>query len=70
MFQGLSYRVKVPLALTAVILLTEIVSDRGLPTGALTDAKRDLRASANSLAKTLALTVQEPLVKDGSLAGV
>lgn len=64
MLQSLSYRVKVPLALTAVILLTEIVLTLTLLTRALTDAKRDLRASANSLAKTLALTVQEPLVKD------
>ena len=64
MFQSLSYRVKVPLALTVVILLTEIVLTVALLTRALTDAKRDLRASANSLAKTLALTVQEPLVKD------
>jgi two-component system NtrC family sensor kinase len=64
LFQSLSYRVKVPLALTVVILLTEVVVTVALVTRALTDAKRDLRASANSLAKTLALTVQEPLVKD------
>jgi two-component system, NtrC family, sensor kinase len=64
LFQNLSYRVKVPLALTAVILLTEIVLTAALLTRAFSDAKRDLRASANSLAKTLALTVREPLVKD------
>lgn len=64
MFHNLSYRLKVPLALTAVILLTEFVLTSALLTRALADAKRDLRASANSLAKTLALTVRDPLVKD------
>ena len=64
MFQNLSYRVKVPLALTAVILLAEVVLTAALLTRTFSDAKRDLRASANGLAKTLALTVREPLVKD------
>ena len=64
MFQRLSYRLKVPLALTAVILLTEVILTAALLTRALGDAKRDLRASADSLAKTLASTVREPLIKD------
>jgi two-component system, NtrC family, sensor kinase len=64
LFQSLSYRLKVPLALTAVILLTEVVLTTALLTRALADAKRDLRASANSLARTLARTVRDPLLKE------
>lgn len=64
MFQKLSYRLKVPLALTAVIVLTEVALAGTLLPWAFSDAKRDLRASANSLAKTLSLTVRGPLVKN------
>lgn len=64
MFEKLSYRLKVPLALAAAILLTEVVVTASLLGWAFSDAKRDLRASANILAKTLALTVRAPLVKD------
>ncbi|HWQ39943.1 MAG TPA: HAMP domain-containing sensor histidine kinase [Burkholderiales bacterium] len=64
MFANLSYRFKIPLALTAVILMTEIVLTAALLTRALADAKRDMQSSANSLAKTLSWTVREPLVKD------
>lgn len=64
MFPNLSYRLKVPLALTAVIVLTEVALTATLLPWAFSDAKRDLRASANSLAKTLSLTVRGPLVKD------
>lgn len=64
MFQKLSYRLKVPLALTVVIVLTEVALTATLLPWAFSDAKRDLRASANSLATTLSLTVRGPLVKD------
>jgi signal transduction histidine kinase len=63
-FTDLSYRLKIPLALTAVILMTEVVLTAALLTRALADAKRDMQSSANSLARTLNWTIREPLVKD------
>jgi signal transduction histidine kinase len=63
-FRDLSYRLKIPLALTAVILITEVVLTAALLTRALADAKRDMRSGASSLARTLSWTIREPLIKD------
>lgn len=63
-FRDLSWRLKVPLAITAVILLTEIVVTTLLVTRALGDARRDLEASAESLAKVLARSLRDPLIRD------
>lgn len=60
----LSWRLKVPLAITAVILLTEIVVTTLLVTRALSDARRDLEASAESLTTLLARSLRDPMLRD------
>lgn len=60
----LSWRLKVPLLITAVILLTEVVVTALLVTRALGDARRDLEASAESLTKLLARSLRDPVLRD------
>jgi signal transduction histidine kinase len=60
----LSWRLKVPLLITAVILVTEVVVTALLVTRALSDARRDLEASAESLAQLLARSLRDPLLRD------
>ena len=60
----LSWRLKVPLAITAVILVTEVVVTTLLVTRALGDARNDLEASADSLATLLARSLRDPLLRD------
>ena len=60
----MSWRLKVPLAITAVILLTEVVVTTLLVTRALSDARRDLEASAESLSTLLARSLRDPLLRD------
>lgn len=60
----LSWRLKVPLAITAVILATEAVLTTLLVTRALGDARRDLIASAESLTTLLARSLRDPLLRD------
>jgi len=60
----LSWRLKVPLAITAVILVTEIVVTTLLVTRAFGDARRDLEASAESLTTLLARSLRDPLLRD------
>lgn len=60
----LSWRIKVPLAITAVILLTEVFVTLALVTRALSDARRDLKVSAEGLAVLLAQSLREPLLRD------
>jgi two-component system NtrC family sensor kinase len=62
--RNLSWRLKVPLAITAVILLTEIVVTTLLVTRALSDARHDLEASAESLTKLLARSLRDPILRD------
>jgi two-component system NtrC family sensor kinase len=62
--RDLSWRLKIPLAITAVILLTEIVVTTLLVTRALGDARRDLEASAESLTKLLARSLRDPMLRD------
>ncbi|MGU7773293.1 ATP-binding protein [Burkholderia sp. MR1-5-21] len=64
MFSRLSYRYKIPLALSAVILLTEFVVTVALISLAVTDAKNDLKSSAENLCRVLTLSVRDPMVKD------
>lgn len=60
----LSYRIKIPLAITAVILLTELVVTAMLVNSALRDARADLEASARNLTTVLARSLREPMVRD------
>ncbi len=62
--RDLSWRLKVPLAITAVILVTEVVVTTLLVTRALSDARRDLEASAESLTTLLARSLRDPLLRD------
>jgi two-component system NtrC family sensor kinase len=62
--RDLSYRVKLPLAISAVILLTEVVVTATLVTRAYRDARTDLEASARSLTAVLARSLRDPLVRD------
>lgn len=61
---NLSWRLKAPLAITAVIVVTEVVVTTLLVTRALADARRDLRASSESLATLLARSLRDPLLRD------
>lgn len=60
----LSWRLKVPLAITLVIFATEIIVTALLVTRALTDSRRDLEASAQSLATVLASSLRDPVLRD------
>ena len=62
--QDLSWRLKVPIAITAVILITEIVVTGLLVNRALTDSRRDLEYIANSLATVLASSLRDPILRD------
>lgn len=59
-----SYRIKIPLAISAVILLTELVVTSLLVTRAFRDARADLEASARNLTTVLARSLREPMVRD------
>ena len=62
--RDLSWRLKVPLAITAVIVLTEVVVTTLLVTRALADARRDLEATAESMTRLLARSLRDPLLRD------
>ena len=63
-WRDLSWRLRVPLAITAVIVITEVVVTTLLVTRALTDARRDLEASAKSLTTLLARSLRDPILRD------
>jgi hypothetical protein len=63
-FSDISYRVKIPLAISAVILLTEFAVTTALVTRAYRDARSDLEASARNLSTVLARSLRDPLVRD------
>jgi signal transduction histidine kinase len=63
-FPNLSYRIKIPLAISAVILLTELVVTTTLVTRAYADARADLEASARNLSIVLARSLRDPMVRD------
>ncbi|MCU0949856.1 MAG: HAMP domain-containing histidine kinase [Burkholderiaceae bacterium] len=60
----ISYRIKIPLAISAVILLTELVVTTMLVTRAFRDARADLETSARNLTTVLARSLREPMVRD------
>jgi signal transduction histidine kinase len=63
-FPNLSYRIKIPLAISAVILLTELVVTTTLVTRAYADARTDLEASARNLSIVLARSLRDPMLRD------
>ncbi|HQR20441.1 MAG TPA: HAMP domain-containing sensor histidine kinase [Burkholderiaceae bacterium] len=63
-FPNLSYRIKIPLAISAVILLTEVVVTATLVTRAYADARADLEANARNLTTVLARSLRDPLLRD------
>jgi signal transduction histidine kinase len=62
--RDLSWRLKVPIAITAVILITEIVVTGLLVSRALSDSRRDLEYSADSLTTVLASSLRDPILRD------
>lgn len=60
----LSYRYRIPLALTAVILATEFVVTLTLLSQGLSDARKDLRAGATNLVAVLSRSLRDPLLRD------
>ncbi len=62
--RDLSWRLKIPLAITLVIFATEIIVTALLVTRALSDSRRDLEASADSLATVLSSSLRDPLLRD------
>ncbi len=60
----LSYRLKIPLAITAVIVATELVVAAALVTRAFRDARLDLESGARNLSAVLARSLREPMVRD------
>lgn len=62
--RDLSWRLKVPLAITMVILVTEVIVTALLVTRALSDSRRDLEASAESLTTVLASSLRDPVLRD------
>lgn len=63
-FQHISYRYKVPLALAAAILATELVVSFTFVQMSYLGMRQDMRQGAQSLTRMLALSVREPLVRD------
>ncbi len=64
MLSNLSYRYKIPLALSAVIVLTELLVTFALVRVEVSDARNDLEISAQNLCRVLTLSVRDPMVKD------
>lgn len=64
MLDRLSYRIKMPLVVTAVIVMTEVAVTAALVSRAFVDARRDLQTSAMSLGRALARSVRDPLARD------
>ena len=64
MLRSLSYRIKIPLAITTVILLTEVIVTAALLWIAFSDARFDLEASAKNLTSVLSRSLRDPLVRD------
>ena len=64
MWHKLSWRVKIPLAITAAILFTELVVTTTLLSQASQNAQADLRSNAQGLSQLLSHSLREPLVRD------
>lgn len=63
-FQHMSYRYKVPLALAAAILATELVVTATFVQMSYLAMRQDMRQGAQALTRMLALSVREPLRSD------
>ena len=62
--RDLSYRVKVPLALSAVIVVVSAILAMLLGAQIYADARRDLLANAESLGRTLARALTPAMLRD------
>lgn len=62
--RNLSWQLKIPIAITAVILVTEIVVTGLLVSRSLSDARSDLEYSADSLTTVLASSLRGPILRD------
>lgn len=62
--RDLSYRYRIPLAFTAVILATECVVTLTLLLQGLSDARQDLRDGATNLVAVLSRSLRDPLLRD------
>src|SRR5512138_1027287 len=63
-FRDLSYRFRVPLALSAVIIITAAIMSALLGAQIYADARRDLLANAESLGRTLARGIAPAIMRD------
>lgn len=64
LFRDLSYRYRIPLAITAVIVATECMVTMTLLSQGVADARRDLQAGAENLVAVLSRSLREPLLRD------
>ncbi|MDT8840205.1 HAMP domain-containing histidine kinase [Paraburkholderia fungorum] len=64
MLENVSYRFKIPVALTLAILLTEFAVTAILIAFTLADARRNVESGARNLANVTALSVRDPMVHD------
>lgn len=62
--RNLSWQLKIPIVITAVILVTEIVVTGLLVSRSLSDSRRDLEYSADSLTTVLASSLRGPILRD------
>lgn len=62
--RDISWRLKVPMAISAVILITVVVVTGLLVSRALSDSRRDLAYSADSLTTVLASSLRDPILRD------
>ncbi|SDH58033.1 Signal transduction histidine kinase [Paraburkholderia phenazinium] len=64
MLENVSYRYKIPVALTLAILLTELAVTAVLISFTLSDARRNVESGAHNLANVTALSVRDLIVRD------
>lgn len=64
MLENISYRYKIPVALTLAILLTEFAVTVMLVAFTLADTRRNVESGARSLANVTALSVRDSMVRD------
>lgn len=64
MLEDISYRYKIPVALTLAIVLTEIAVTAVLISFLLSDARSNLESGARNLANVTALSVRDSMVRD------
>ncbi len=64
MLENVSYRYKIPVALTLAIVLTEVAVTAVLISFMLSDARRNVESGARNLANVTALSVRDSIVRD------